>query len=234
LNSGTDLIILIGPPGAGKGSVSELCTRHLGWMQLSTGNLCRKHIAAQTEIGKQIDFAIKSGKLVSDSLVTEMVEGWLNNQIGNVPAVILDGFPRTIAQAQALDEFLKIKMQSSKIYVIRLRISDENIVLRLGDRYICSNSECQAVYSLSKGSKLIPQKSMVCDVCGHALSRRKDDEENAIRERLHIYNKHEQDLLNFYKNAKNTQYLVSELNVERALPEIFEDLKKLVGVGLDK
>jgi len=231
LSSSTDLIILFGPPGAGKGSLSDMCVNTLGWAQLSTGNLCRKHIAEQTEIGKQIDFAIKSGKLVSDSLVTSMVDDWLNRQIGNVPAVILDGFPRTIAQARALDEFLKNKSDSIKLSVIRLHISDEKVVDRLSHRYICSNSECQAIYSLGVGSTLVPRKDMICDKCGHSLMRRKDDEGNAIRERLQIYNKHEQDLLNFYKS---TQYRLIELNVERALPLVFEDFQKMVDVGPEK
>lgn len=231
MNSSTDLIILFGPPGAGKGSLSDMCVNKLGWTQLSTGNLCRKHIAEQTEIGKQIDFAIKSGKLVSDSLVMNMVGDWLNMQIGNVPAVILDGFPRTIAQAKALDELLQSKNHPMKLNVIRLCIPDEKVVDRLGTRYICSNSECQAIYSLGAQSNLVPRKSMTCDKCGHSLMRRKDDEENAIRERLQIYNKHEQDLLNFYRNS---HYRLVELNVEKTLPAVFEDFQKIVDVGPGK
>lgn len=231
MNSSTDLIILFGPPGAGKGSLSEMCIRKLGWTQLSTGNLCRKHIAESTEIGKQIDFAIKSGKLVSDSLVVSMVGDWLNMQIGNVPAVILDGFPRTIAQAIALDELLQRNNHQMKLNVIRLRIPDEKVVDRLSNRYICSNSECQAIYSLGAHSSLVPRKAMICDNCGHALMRRKDDEENAIRERLQIYNKHEQDLLNFYKDS---HYRLVELNVEKALPAVFEDFQKIVDVGPER
>lgn len=231
MNSSTDLIILFGPPGAGKGSLSDMCVNKLGWTQLSTGNLCRKHIAEQTEIGKQIDFAIKSGKLVSDSLVMNMVGDWLNMQIGNVPAVILDGFPRTIAQAKALDGLLQSKNHPMKLNVIRLCIPDERVIDRLGTRYICSNSECQAIYSLGAQSNLVPRKSMTCDKCGHSLMRRKDDEENAIRERLQIYNKHEQDLLNFYRNS---HYRLVELNVEKTLPAVFEDFQKIVDVGPGK
>ena len=107
MNNQKNLIVFMGPPGAGKGSLSQLCVDEFGWVQLSTGFLCRKHIAAQTTIGRQIDFFIKSGKLVDDSLIVDMVEEWLAEQIDQQRGVILDGFPRSVVQAQALDEILK-------------------------------------------------------------------------------------------------------------------------------
>lgn len=221
----TDLVILLGPPGAGKGSLAGVCIKELGWKQLSTGNLCRKHIAEQTEIGKQIDFAIKSGKLVSDSLVTGAVEEWLETNVGNVEAVILDGFPRTVAQAKSLDELLKKKEDSLRLRVFRLAVSDDTVIARLCNRYICANVECQAVYSLGEGSKLLPKVEMICDQCGQSLVRRKDDNEESVKERLKIYHKHEQDLLNFYTDM---QYHIAELNVERPLHDLFEDFKKIM------
>ncbi len=221
----TDLVILLGPPGAGKGSLAGLCINALGWKQLSTGNLCRKHIAEQTEIGKQIDFAIKSGKLVSDSLVTGAVEEWLEGSIDDAAAVILDGFPRTVAQAKSLEELLKKKEDSLRLKVVRLFVSDDIVIARLCNRYICSNIECQAVYSLGEGSKLLPKVSMICDHCGHSLIRRKDDNEESVKERLKIYHKHEQDLLNFYADMNHH---IAELNVERPLQDLFEDFKKTV------
>ncbi len=218
-------MILLGPPGAGKGSLAGLCISDLGWKQLSTGNLCRKHIAEQTEIGKQIDFAIKSGKLVSDSLVTGAVEEWLENSIDGADAVILDGFPRTVAQAKSLEELLNKKKDSLRLKVIRLFVSDDTVIARLCNRYICSNIGCQAVYSMESGSKLLPKVSMICDLCGHPLIRRKDDNEESVKERLKIYHKHEQDLLNFYNN---TQHDIVQLSVEMPLHDIFENFKKIV------
>lgn len=221
----TDLVILLGPPGAGKGSLAGLCIQALGWKQLSTGNLCRKHIAEQTEIGKQIDFAIKSGKLVSDSLVTGAVEEWLENSIEGAVAVILDGFPRTVAQAKSLQELLTKKKDSLRLKVIRLFVSDDVVIGRLCNRYICANIECQAVYSLGEGSKLHPKKEMTCDLCATTLIRRKDDNEESVKERLKIYHKHEQDLLNFYNDI---QQQIAEFNVEKPLHELFEDFKMTV------
>lgn len=221
----TDLIILLGPPGAGKGSLAGLCIAQLDWKQLSTGNLCRKHIAEQTEIGKQIDFAIKSGKLVSDSLVTGAVQEWLESSIDGARAVILDGFPRTVAQAKSLHEFLLQKQDSLRLKVVRLFVSDEVVVARLCNRYICANIECQAVYSIGEGSKLLPKAEMICDHCGQSLVRRKDDNEDSVKERLKIYHKHEQDLLNFYLDTKQA---IAEFNVEKPLQELFEDFKKVM------
>ncbi len=105
MNSQKDIYIFIGPPGSGKGYIIPSMCKKVWLESISTGNLCRKHIAEQTEIGKQIDFAIKSGKLVSDSLIIAMVKNGCLANADQFDAVILDGFPRTIAQAQALHEF---------------------------------------------------------------------------------------------------------------------------------
>lgn len=222
-----DLFIFIGPPGSGKGSLSQLCIQDFGWIQLSTGNLCRKHIAQQTEIGKQIDFAIKSGKLVSDSLVTSAVESWFAENVESAAGVILDGYPRTVAQAQALHELVMTGKYPLKLKVIKLSIPDEKILIRLCNRYMCVNIDCQAVYSLAPGSSQVPKKENICDKCGGSLTRRKDDEVEAVRERLKIYHKHEQDLLDFYQK---TQFPITEFNVERSLEMIFDDFKRLMGV----
>ena len=106
MTSNQQLVIFIGPPGAGKGSISQLCVQAFGWKQLSTGYLCRKHINEQTEIGKEIDFSIKSGKLVSDRLIVTLVEQWLADPSQHESPIILDGFPRNIAQAEALHEII--------------------------------------------------------------------------------------------------------------------------------
>lgn len=226
MNLRTEVFIFIGPPGAGKGSLSSLCVSRLGWIQLSTGNLCRKHISEQTEIGKQIDFAIKSGKLVSDNLVTRVVGDWFAENMGKAPAIILDGFPRTLAQAQALYEMLASQTSALQLKIIRLAISDEAVIERLCNRYICANVECQEVYSMAPGSTQVPKDEFRCSRCNSLLVRRKDDNQEAVRERLKIYHKHEQDLLNFYKNIKHE---ITELSVEKPLNEVFDEFIRLMG-----
>lgn len=216
--------IFIGPPGSGKGTLSHLCERKLGWIQLSTGNLCRKHIAEQTEIGKQIDFALKSGKLVSDSLINAMVHDWFNSIIKQEDNIILDGFPRTVGQAEALHDFLKPHLEIIDVQVVRFSISDESVISRICGRLVCLNKDCQEVYSLNPGSRM-PAKHMKCDICSSELGRRNDDAVTAVKDRLQTYHKHERDLLGFYAR---TPFLVKEFMAEMHLEDVFEEFKKLV------
>ncbi len=225
MNPAKNVFIFIGPPGSGKGTLSHLCVKDLGWVQLSTGNLCRKHIAERTEIGKQIDFAIKSGKLVSDALINAMVHDWFKATFQESDNIILDGYPRTVTQAQELHDYLIKTMPHVNVYVVRFTVSDEIVINRICNRLVCQNKDCQEVYSSSPGSRL-PKKDMVCDVCGSPLGRRNDDEIVAARDRLQTYHKHEQDLMNFYKKSKLP---VKEFTAERPLEEVFSDFKKLVG-----
>jgi len=218
-------IIFIGPPGSGKGTLSSLCVSMLGWEQLSTGNLCRKHISEGTSIGQQIDFAIKSGKLISDRLMTDMVDEWLATETLLNKTLILDGYPRTIPQATALDELLKTKYTSLKLHIFRFVVPDECVISRLGTRYICQNNKCQAVYSLAEGSSLAPKRDMICDQCKSPLGQRKDDTREAVHDRMIVYHLHEKELISFYRNAG---YEVVEVDANRPHEEVFESFKKII------
>jgi adenylate kinase len=226
LNSAKKVYIFVGPPGSGKGTLSQLCVQRFNWVQLSTGNLCRKHILEGTQIGKQIDFAIKSGKLVSDSLITTIVEEWFSEIIGTIDTIILDGYPRTVAQAIDFNQILKRDYDYINPIIVRFVVSDEQVVARICGRYVCQNKECQAVYSLAPGSNLAPKVDMVCDRCGTSLGRRSDDAQEAVRQRLAIYHKHEQDLLHFYLAEK---YPIIEVAGEQPLDVVFSTFKEMVG-----
>lgn len=221
------IIIFIGPPGSGKGSLSQLCVKKLGWAQLSTGDLCRRHIAEKTEIGEQIDLIIQSGKLISDDLMIEMVEGWLLDKFKDLDVLILDGFPRTIAQAQALSALLKKEAFSSvKLHVVLLLLPDKIVEHRLTSRLVCPTKGCGAVYSKIVPA-LAPQVAMICDRCpGVSLVVRSDDTSEAVKRRLKSYHKHSQELLVYYKSIGQKMH---ELVPDKPLQEVFDDFMHVIG-----
>lgn len=220
-----DIFIYLGPPGSGKGTISQRCVQELGWVQLSTGDLCRKHIVEQTEIGKKIDFDIKSGKLLSDSLIATMIQEWLDKMIRSGQTVILDGFPRTAVQAHLLETILPQDLATElRVRVVKFLVDDAVVVDRLGNRIICQNKNCQRVYSLAGADS---GRLMKCDACASDLIRRKDDEEEAIRKRLVLYHLHAQEIVDFYTKIERP---VLELEVNRPIEGVFEEFKQLVGV----
>jgi adenylate kinase len=220
------LYVFIGPPGSGKGTLAQMLVQELGWEQISTGNLCRKHIKEQTEIGKEIDFAIKSGKLVSDSLIIRMFYDWFMAHPWRSSVAILDGFPRTIGQAKSFSDFVTSIPTSLEIKVIKFIIDDTKLIERLGRRFICSNQECQAAYAIFPGSPLAPKLANFCDKCGHTIERRTDDVSTAIQERLKVYHQHEKELVNFFESAGYNIYTVFTDKPEQ---DLFEELKSSLG-----
>lgn len=224
MNQASNVFIFIGPPGAGKGSLASLCVKHFEWVQISTGNLCRKHIAEQTKIGKEIDLIIKSGKLINDDLITFMVFEWFDENVDKSSGIIFDGYPRTVAQAQAFDIMLKEKFPTVQVRVVLFDLADDIVVNRLCSRYICQNKQCQAVYSLSPHSDLAPAIAMVCDLCSGALGRRDDDSEIAVRKRLEIYHRHEQQLIDFYQENGTK---IIKLDASQQLSDVFEKFVQL-------
>lgn len=227
MSKNNNIIVFLGPPGSGKGSLSKLFVKRFGWSQLSTGNLCRQHISARTEIGKQIDFIIKSGKLISDSLVIDMVDHWMKNELNKPANIIFDGFPRTGAQAEAFYNLLfSNNFNRNNLKIVKMEIPHEALVSRLTNRFICQDNKCQAVYSLSENS-CKPKVEFRCDECSNPLIRRSDDIEDSIKERLTIYNKHEEDILSFYKKIGHK---VDHIKVEKPLEHVFEELLNILDV----
>lgn len=217
----------MGLPGSGKGTISHMCTTKLGWMQLSTGNLCREHIQKQTELGKHIDFIIKSGKLVEDEIILEMIKQWLMEVLSSQAVVILDGFPRTMRQAHLLDEILTTLDMQIQMQIVHFDIDSEKIIDRILYRAVCTNKECQHVYSLKPASDLAPQSHGKCDHCDASLMQRSDDTIESIRQRFDVYHQNEQDIKNYYLERGCKPSVV---NTDRSVEEIFEDVKKIAGI----
>lgn len=215
------IILFVGPPGAGKGTISQLCSKRLGWRRISTGELCRKHVQEQTEIGQQIDFAMRSGILVPDTVVGQMIDQWLKSNANNQGIVILDGYPRTVSQIHSFSKMLE-SLLHARVVVVKLLISDNCIVERLSNRYICQNSECQMVYSLKRP---LSNEDQVCTKCQTPLGRRHDDECEIVLSRLKAYHRYEQELIDVYSKLG---WSLHEINVERPLDTVFDHFVHLI------
>jgi len=187
----------LGPPGSGKGTLARFCGEKLGIKTLSTGDLCRKHIALSTELGKKIKDCIADGHLISDQLITDMVKGWLKEVDLSKDSIILDGYPRTQMQAELFLSFLHENHPDVLFVVISFEIPAEEIINRLEQRLVCKNKACQAIYSAA----VPPRTSGVCDHCHSDLVRRADDKQEVVRERLKGYPAHRDALLDFYRSA---------------------------------
>ena len=172
-------IIMLGAPGSGKGTIgNEICKKY-NLVHLATGDIFRDEMKRQTELGKKAEEYMSQGKLVPDEITIAMVEGKLDE----LENVLLDGFPRTIPQAEALDKYLAKKGKNITA-VINLDVPDEDIVVRTSSRVICSNKECGASYNTVF---MPPKVEGICDRCGSPLIKRKDDEPETIRQRLEVY-----------------------------------------------
>lgn len=188
-----------GPPGSGKGTLAAICQDRLGIKTLSTGEMLRKHVVSGSDFGKQIDEYLRAGHLIPDELMAEMVEAWILDAAKTAESLILDGFPRTAKQAELLLNFLATKLPKVAFKVFVFEIEDNVVIARLTERLVCSNPQCQAVYS--RASKR-PQVENVCDRCGSSLTRRFDDSASIIKERLSLYPHHRDMLLTYYKERR--------------------------------
>ncbi len=224
MSSTKKIILFLGAPGSGKGALSRLCIETFGWKQLSMGNLCRKHVSEGTELGRQIDFALKSGTLVPDEVIIEFGTQWIEQEIQDEDVLLLDGFPRTVVQASGFLKFFSEKYPQVRLVIIELRVPDHEIIERLSARVVCSNNECQAVFS-TRIQKLKPRVAGICDVCASALIQRNDDRPEVVSARLATYHQHCEKLTSFYKNAG---YVVHVIDGNRERAEVFESLLKHV------
>ena len=188
-------IIMLGAQGTGKGTVAGFISQEMGWPQISTGDIFRKNISEKTELGVIADSYISKGNLVPDEITVPMVKDRLAQEDAKNGA-ILDGFPRTIAQAEKLDEMLA-EIGRKVDLVINLTTPREEIIERMITRRVCTNPDCKTTYN----TKLHPPKvEGICDKCGATLKQRDDDKDpEAINRRLEIYEEKTSPLVEFYK-----------------------------------
>ncbi len=208
----------MGPPGSGKGTRAQIISKIYGIPVITTGDMLREAITQDTESGRIAEFYMKKGELVPDDIVIEVVEERLGK-----PDVeggfILDGFPRNLAQARALDRILKKKGVSIDA-VLKIDASTDSIIKRLSLRRSCP--KCGAVYHLKYNP---PKKDEVCDECGSGLIQREDDKEDIILYRMIVYEEQTRPILERYENMGK----MKELNGEIEIDEIPREVRRVLG-----
>jgi adenylate kinase len=215
-------LVLLGPPGCGKGTQAKRLEEHYGLTQLSTGDMLRAEVAAGTDIGREADAIMKAGKLVPDSMIIRMLADRMAKK-ADERGFILDGFPRTIPQAQALDDIL-VKNDLALDGVISIDVDDEAMVERITGRFSCV--KCGAGYH-DRFSPL--KKPGVCDACGGTeFSRRKDDNADTVRTRLRAYHLQTEPIIAHYGHKG----LVSAVDGMGSIDTVTQNIRAAVDARL--
>lgn len=213
-------IIMLGAQGTGKGTVAGLISEKTGLPQISTGDIFRKNISEKTPLGVEADKYISKGNLVPDDITVPMVEDrltWDDAKNG----VILDGFPRTIEQAEKLDKILAKKGEKIDL-VINLVTPKEEIIDRMLTRRVCTNQDCKATYNIKLHP---PVKEGICDKCGSPLKQRADDSDpEAIKRRLEIYEEKTSPLVEYYKEKGVLRTETVSISINRMGKDVANDV----------
>lgn len=203
--------IFLGPPGAGKGTLAAKVAEEYKIPQISTGDIFRENIKNQTELGKKVKAIMDAGGLVGDDVVLEIVKDRLKKDDCK-NGFILDGFPRTIPQAEAFEKF------GIDVQVVNFEVDNELIIARLSNRRVCRS--CKANYNV----KFLPPKvEGVCDKCGGELFIRDDDKLESITNRLDVYRKETEPLIDFYRSIGK----LTDINSARDSSEVIVDFRKI-------
>ena len=210
--------ILLGPPGAGKGTQAVRIVEKYGIPHISTGDIFRDNIKRQTELGKKAQEYMNKGELVPDDLVIEIATDRLLRDDCK-KGFLLDGFPRTVYQAEKLDEFMQA--HGGKIdHVINLEVEDDLLIFRLTGRRVCK--QCGASFHVVN---IPPKVEGICDKCGGELVQRADDTEETVKNRIAVYKEQTMPLIDYYTKADN----ISTLDGAAPLDECFAEIVKVLG-----
>lgn len=212
-------LVLLGPPGAGKGTQARLLAEKLRAPHISTGEILRAAVEAQSDLGKRVKEIMDRGELVPDDVMVEVVRDRLT-QSDAADGFILDGFPRTVPQAQALEQVLASLRRPLDV-VLDLEVDEEEIIRRLSGRRVCEG--CGANFHIVSLPPVEPGK---CDFCGSRLIQRDDDTPEAISRRLQVYRAQTQPLIDFYRDRK----LLRSVNARQGVERTFEAIAAVLGL----
>ncbi|HZK42955.1 MAG TPA: adenylate kinase [Syntrophomonadaceae bacterium] len=211
-------IILMGPPGAGKGTQAELIIADFPVPHISTGDMFREAVTNGTELGEEAKKYMDEGRLVPDEVTVGIIKERLA-QDDCKKGFLLDGFPRTLVQAKALDEVMAELSKEIEV-AINIAVPDEILIERLSSRVSCEN--CKAVYNLKLNA---PEKEGICNKCGGKLVQRSDDQEETVRNRLNVYKEETNPLISYYHKKGN----LKEIDGYQDTKNVYSDIKRVLG-----
>ena len=211
--------IFLGSPGAGKGTQAALLSEKLGIPHISTGDMLREELKKGTSLGLKVKAFMAKGELVPDQLILEVMRKRLEEKDCEA-GFILDGFPRTLVQAEDLDALLK-EINKRIDRVVKIRVSKETVVKRLSARLVCP--QCGADYNLETRP---PRQAGICDLCGGILEQRIDDRKDVILNRLQVYEKQTQPVESYYQKQEKLLEINGEKDKDLVLQEILNSISK--------
>lgn len=212
------IVVLLGPPGAGKGTQAKNIIEKYGLKHISTGEIFRRNIAEGTSLGKRAKGYIDNGLLVPDELTISLVEDTINNE-NFEKGFLMDGFPRTIVQADAFFDMLEQRAQRLN-HVININVPEKELIKRLSGRRVCSG--CGASFHMVFNP---PKNDTICDYCSTKLTQRVDDSESSVINRLSIYKEQTQPLIDYYQERK----LIRAVDGNKNVANVFEDICNMLG-----
>ena len=215
------MIILLGPPGAGKGTQARHIEMEFGVSHISTGDILREHVALETELGQKAQQYMESGELVPDQLIIDLIADRIG-QPDEAEGFLLDGFPRTTRQAVALEEFLhnrQLKLNA----VVLIDVNDEQLIARISGRYLCRDCGCDINVA---GLDTMPES---CSYCGGELYQREDDREETVKNRLQVYRRQTAPLVEYYRGQGLLKKVDGSGTVEDVARRVIKTLKQEQG-----
>ncbi len=211
-------ILIIGAPGTGKGTMSEKLIEKYGIVHVSTGDMLRESVKNGTEVGKKAHGYMERGELVPDEVIHDIIlERFAQKDMEN--GILMDGYPRTLAQAEDLDSILA-SLGKKVDCVLNLELDEEILIGRVTGRRTCPN--CKAIYHIQN---MPPKVEGVCDICGSQLVTRKDDTVESLRVRLEAYHESTKDVIGYYANKG----IVKTINADQSVEKVFADIVEALG-----